>query len=97
MSDADLWTEFEAGPCLICDKMIMADNAYGPKDAGTVKMYFGYGSHAHDVLGYDGVICDTCAMPFREKMLAQTRLRMAANKKRNRQGGHPTAADLESL
>ena len=73
---ACMFDEVEAGPCLMCDKMIMADKAYGPKQAGTIQMSFGYGSPAHDVLGYDGFICDQCAMPFREKMLAQTIVRM---------------------
>jgi hypothetical protein len=78
----DIFTPYHLGSCLVCDKQIMADKAYGPKDAGHIEMSFGYGSHAHDVLAYKGFICDVCAMPFREKMLAQTRDRLVENRRR---------------
>jgi hypothetical protein len=74
------------GCCALCRKRIMGEVLYGPIKAGTFQMGFGYGSPAHDVMGYDGFICDACtsALPPETlvEMKQQTLDRLTANRKR---------------
>jgi hypothetical protein len=74
------------GCCFLCRKRIYGrkwnESTTLPRRAGTVKLWFGYGS-IHDICGYDGFICDACVTPaLKRVMLKQTKVRLAENRKR---------------
>lgn len=70
------------GRCFLCERVVVGDPSGFrhlpplPRNAGHVSMSFGYGSR-HDVSGFDGLICDDCAQPFKATMAGQTRERLA--------------------